>query len=816
MESLALIRPQGASLDLPRKPVRVLGIDLGTTNSAIAEVVWQPGSPDPIRARCLEVAQETMEGEYIHVLVPSVVALQSGRVIVGEGAKRLRIATRWGPANTQVGEPAERILEQYRDLFYECKNDIGIQRTYNKAPEGFRSAAEIGSHVLEFLHSKAVANHSAPVAKIVVTVPASFDAAQRTDTLRAANLAGLELEAGDLLDEPVGAFLDYLMSRGGVDLDQPGAEKKLVVFDFGGGTCDVAVFSIVAPQYDAPINISSLSVSRYHRLGGGDIDAAILYEVLIPELMEQNGLSSFDLSFEDKKKFIEPALLGVAEALKIDLCVEISRLKQSDRYKSSNLHVLGARAPGSHKCVLRGRTLTLQSPKLTAAQFEDLLAPFLDQDLLYARETEYRLSCSLFAPLQDALERSGLEPENIDYCLLVGGSSLIPQVVDAVKTFFLRAKLLMYGDRDSFQMAVARGAAYHALARALFGRGVVQPISNEQISIRTEAGEEILIPMGATLPYPPNGSRARISGLAVPHTVITGSLPLLVEVIAGSEGRMLDSRTWAITGPVNRGEPLTLEYSLNENQVLDLRLRLTDTPSSGEYEWTIKNPLTNVVNPTSVRLQIAETEEQLRTGKVPREQQADTLSELAGKYDDLGQREKALEYLGRAMRGKGRPDPWILNRMAIVAGELGDYEREEKFYREAASISRGNAPWFNLALMQRRLGRVDPAIESIERAMRIDRDAPCLVLRALLAEKQDKQGERDKYLAEAVAGFGPVSALSDFELGWLLTAARMAGDEKRETEVNLEQRRRVRPEGRIQSAEGALPIQREGLRKAEK
>ena len=142
----------------------------------------------------------------------------------------------------------------------------------------------------------------------------------RNDTLLAAELADLNLEGGDLLDEPVAAFLDYLMSKGGLELGGAHAEKRLVVFAFGGGTCDVAVFSIHASEKEAPIKISPLSVSRYHRPGGGDIDRAILYDMLIPELVEQNGLGQFDLSFEDKKKFIEPALLSVAEALKISLC----------------------------------------------------------------------------------------------------------------------------------------------------------------------------------------------------------------------------------------------------------------------------------------------------------------------------------------------------------------------------------------------------------------------------------------------------------------------------------------------------------------
>lgn len=201
------------------------------------------------------------------------------------------------------------------------------------------------------------------------------------------------------------------------------------------------MFSIHAFQKDAPIRVSPLSVSRYHRLGGGDIDRAILYDVLMPQLVKQNRLSQFELSFEDKKKFIEPPLLSVAEALKISLCSEVARLKEFDKYDSADKATLLVKLTGRHECKLKDRVVELQSPTLSAAQFERLLAPFLDQDLLFARESEYLLTLSIFAPLQDALTRTGLDRSAIDYCLMVGGSSLIPQVREEVERFFTGGRL---------------------------------------------------------------------------------------------------------------------------------------------------------------------------------------------------------------------------------------------------------------------------------------------------------------------------------------------------------------------------------------
>ena len=102
---------------------------------------------------------------------------------------------------------------------------------------------------------------------VVVTVPASFQVAQRMETIKAASLAGLQIDNGDLFDEPVAAYIDYLTTHiadgTGNDIE-PG---RLLVFDFGGGTCDIAIFQLAAPATNRLIGVSPLSISRFHRLG---------------------------------------------------------------------------------------------------------------------------------------------------------------------------------------------------------------------------------------------------------------------------------------------------------------------------------------------------------------------------------------------------------------------------------------------------------------------------------------------------------------------------------------------------------------------
>lgn len=492
---------------------------------------------------------------------------------------------------------------------------MGARRTYHLAPQGFRSASEIAAKVLSFLKTAAEEADRTPLSRTVVTVPASFQVAQRADTLRAAEMAGLKIAGGDLLDEPVAAFLDYLVSHQAEILGATPADSNLVVFDFGGGTCDVAVFRFSPKGQSGRMEISPLSVSRYHRLGGGDIDTAIVHQVLIPQLLEQTTLPASDLSYEDRKLHIEPALLSVAESLKIGLCIEISRLQCFGKYDGADKTAVVKTQPGAYPCPCPSRDLVLQSPRLSAAQFEAVLKPFLDTDLLYARETEYQLTCSIFAPMQDALERAGLNPSDVNLCLLVGGSSLIPEVQTAVARYFTSARTLTYEDREASQVAVARGAAYHALALALCNRSLIQPVAPDVISIRTSSGLSTLVPRGAQLPFPGPDEFGENLSLVVPKTSILDSVRLRVEIVAGTEARPIFIGAWDIPGPINRGEPLRLKFHLDENQALHLELTLRDQPNTPPFTCMIENPLTHVVNPHAIRQRIDEIEENLRVAK---------------------------------------------------------------------------------------------------------------------------------------------------------------------------------------------------------
>ncbi|BCW98715.1 MAG: hypothetical protein KatS3mg024_1542 [Armatimonadota bacterium] len=787
MDFMSIIKESVGDFPQPAGPVRALGIDLGTTNSTVAEAVYDPETQS-VKVHCLDIPQVTAEGEYISPLVPSVVVLHDGREWVGEGAKRL------------LAQSGFLKLIPNRHVFSQCKNDIGTDKPYLGAPVGYQNAAEIGGKVLSFLHSKALEALDTAPERVVVTVPASFQAAQRYDTLKAAKLAGLDVDAGGLLDEPMAAFLDYACTQGSNVAEMFAKPKVLLVFDFGGGTCDVAVFRVSRGKKKSRLEIAALSVSRYHRLGGGDIDASIVHDVLIPQLIQQNGIGPHDLTFDEKRLYVEPALMGVAESLKIKLCIELERLRKFGRDAKD----LTAKLPGVFKCPIQENDYVLESPAMSLSQFNQVLEPFLDHDVPCVNEGEYYTTCPIFLPVADALSRSDLDPEDVDYCLMVGGSSLIPQVVDGIREFLPEAEILEPPDRDAVQLAVARGAAFHAMALALTGSGFFRPVAHDSLCVRHQGGLLELVPKGAELPYPQRDKYALNDSLMVLAGEGEDEDKIRLEIVAGRENRTVAFYTWPLDTAEKSGARIFLEYYYDENQVLKIVMGLADG-SVPVLVADVQNPLTHVVNPHSTRTRINEIERRIRHKEVAEDEMPWLLKELAEEYWKLAHRERALACLRSALQRLNYADAGILYLMGIIYAEMQDYERAEKLYRKAAEASGWGSPLFSLALMYRQQKRYEEAIESVELAMDRKRDGAYVALRGLLAGDVNDAEARASYLREALDAFGKPEFLDDWALRWFLTAAQAAGDSELVEEAKAEQRKRRKRGGTPLPPEGLLP-----------
>ncbi len=758
----------GPNKNLKERSIKVLGIDLGTTNSIVSEIIWNP--PEPPTCRVIEIPQPTEAGEYISPLVPSVVVqLGDDKIWVGEGAKRL------------MAFPEKAGLYVEKNLFFETKNDMGRRKKYYRAPENLNHASKIAGVILSFLMEKATNFHTITYDNVCVTVPASFQINQRRDTLLACKYANINLKDDDLLDEPIAALIDYAMNNNMEDVFSNRKKIKCLVFDFGGGTCDVSVMELGKDYERKKITISELSVSRYHRLGGGDIDSAIVHEILIPELLKENNLSRLDLSWAEKKKGLEPQLLGTAEALKISLSKEIDKLIKFNKYLSSDKSQIIVKQP-SIRCKLGKREFILSNPSLTAEEFEKILSPFIDTEFLFLREDEYRITQSIFSPITNALESAGVKANEIDFCLLVGGSSLIPQVKMSVQKFFKNGKVGFYSNYLDMQVAVSRGAAWNSLLKFLNGKPFIQPILHDGIDIVTEGKKRLnLIPPHAELPFPDENSFEKIT-LYVP-SIEKNVQKLRLEIVGSREGQTILNEIWKLPVIANGGDEIILEYRITSGKQFECRAYLLKSPE--EYlELTVENPLVNVVNPNLTYLKIEEYEEYLRNKNGGTRYDIEIFIKLANLYGELNQYEKAIDYLKLALKKLNRGDAEILNLMGIFYERLGDHERAEKAYIEASKYSSWDGPIFNLALNYYHRGNMEKAIQLLDNHIK-RKDVPSLVLKALCLGGMRRIIEKNEILLEATKKAN-IENMSTWELEWLKKAAELLRDEKLKEEVERE------------------------------
>ena len=323
---------------------KVIGIDLGTTNSVVA--VMEGGEPTVIT---------NSEGSR---LTPSVVGFsKTGERLVGELAKRQAISN---PENTVAS----------------IKRHMGESYTVKIEGKDY-TPQEISAIILQKLKEDAESYLGEKVTQAVITVPAYFSDSQRQATKDAGKIAGLDVLR--IINEPTAAALAYGLDKGG--------EGKILVFDLGGGTFDVSILELG----DGVFEVKATNGNTH--LGGDDFDNAAM-NWLVEEFKKQTGI---DLS---QDKMAEQRLKDAAEKAKIELSTVMST--------NINLPFITADASGPKHLDLT----------LTRAKFNELTA-----DLVHAT----------MEPTRQAIKDSGLSIDEIDKIILVGGSSRIPAVQEAIK-----------------------------------------------------------------------------------------------------------------------------------------------------------------------------------------------------------------------------------------------------------------------------------------------------------------------------------------------------------------------------------------------
>ena len=772
------------------QPLRVLGIDLGTTVSTVTEIVWDPTSDDPPIATVLEIPQATLDGDIVQDLVPSVVATWQGTEYVGVGANRMR------------SSPHAQLIRN-ASVWWQTKDEIGTRRRYPKAPKGYQTPKEIAGRILHFLHQNAL-DDPQPIDQVVITVPASFQLSQRTDTLEAAQQAGLTVTAGGLFDEPVAAFLDYLTKTNGAFL--AGREQtRVLVMDFGGGTADVALI-VAQVAADGALRISRKGVSRFHAIGGADIDDLIAVEVLYPALLQENDIPSFALSFKHKRDHVLPALTPIAEQLKKKLSVDATNRIKLGNF-DENDPLMAVSLPG----VVEIRTghpdhpiAKLTQPRLTLAQMRKATDRFLNRFVLEPEQGEYFTARSIFAPIRDCLARAHWTPSHVDAVLAVGGSSLYFDVPRQLAAYFPDAAILTYDAPLDAQRCVGRGAAYQALLLAAYGESPLESTIADGVAIMTNSGPKTIIEPNAPLPYPADGGWVSVGNLAMVAGSNTDPVPLKIAFTSG-EGA-LGTEVMQVQPPSSAGDPIEVALRIDANQVLSFRVSVLTGGRTQEFAARVDNPLSVVSNPNAKRDRILEIEEVLPSASAP--QQRTLIDELISLHADLKEFERARQLLeGRLAAAEDAERARLYFRLAMICGQMGDQQAQIAHYQQAIALGFDPAAAFNLALALRRENRYDQALEIIDSALaRKDDEGEYQALRGLILIDLARNQEAQAAFTAAITQFPKVAACSDFELSWLLIAAKNAPDEQLAGEVRAEQARRQSQASATQDDPGEGPV----------
>lgn len=582
---------------------KIIGIDLGTTNSCVS--VMEGGEP---------VIIPNPEGSRT---TPSVIAFKDGERQVGEIAKRQAITN----PNTVMS----------------IKRHMGTDYKVNIEGKDY-TPQELSAIILQHLKSYAEEYIGEPVTKAVITVPAYFNDSQRQATKDAGKIAGLEVER--IINEPTAAALAY-------GLDKTDQEEKILVFDLGGGTFDVSIMELGDGVFEV------IATSGDNNLGGDDFDQAII-DYLVQEFKKEHGI---DLSQDN---------------------MALQRLKDAAEKAKKELSGITT-TQISLPFITAGPSGPLHlDVNLTRAKFDELTAHLVERTM---------------GPVRQALKDAGLSASDIDRVILVGGSTRIPAVQEAVKKEIGKEPHKGVNPDE----VVAMGAAIQGGVISGDVKDVVLlDVTPLSLGIETLGGVFTkLIERNTTIPT----SKSQIFSTAADNQTAVD-----IHVLQGERPMAKDNKTlgrFQLTDipPAPRGVPqIEVTFDIDKNGIVNVSAK--DLGTGKQQKITIQS--SSGLSDDEIERMIKEAEENAEADKKRKEEaelrnEADqlvfttekTLKEMEGKVDasEVKKAEDAKEELKKAIESNN------IDEIRTKKDALQQIIQEisVKLYQQASQAQQGSA-----------------------------------------------------------------------------------------------------------------------------
>lgn len=760
--------PSGLNTQLATKATFV-GIDFGTSTTVVSIATKESGE-EKIKTLPIKLTQILEDGTiYQSEKLPSVIAWYNGRLLVGEGASNLKYT-----------------LTKGKNIWFSFKMEIGedLGAKYYNSEVGDMEGVKIRNPkdcvrvffmYLNILIKKYCQDNGlSDNIMYAVSIPASFEANQRKELMEALESNGMNISKQSLIDEPNAAFISYVHDSEESEkplLISPHYNSNVLVFDFGGGTCDISILEI--GKSTNGLYSKNIAISKFTKLGGDDVDRYITFKYILPRFFEANNVSDDDFITKERQ-YIATQLYKVSERLKILLCKKISnqmyQLEIPD-YIKSNSDKASITIPVSVET--KKGLLTQSEFFLSIKELVEVMSVFMKSSLIPSSikgQEEYN---NIFMPIESAIKKANVCKSEIDYVLLIGGSAQNPFIQEALKKYFDDSEILVPQD---LQTHVSKGAAIHSLLMNGINKCIIQPITSEPIFVITkDTTNKVLIPAGTTIPC---------DTVVIDDLIPTKDHQEAIElpICVGNENKMLFNLKITRDGGFLTTAQVTLALEITADKLLLAKAHCMGVICMVEPQ----NPFANKELSTEERIVLrAEREANIETernGGIPTK---NCLISLRKAYEDAGNDFKAAETLEQ--QNEIYPNPEEYNLIGVYYHNSGNRDKAIDFFERALDHN-PNDYWANFNLGNTLFYRdLKIARQYLNKAYELNPFEPCInILLGRLDKREGKESEAkekfqiayDKYEQKWKANL-----FYNSDYGWFASVAEELGKKDKAYEI---------------------------------